>query len=75
MVDNSAYVFGLNIDNGAPIIPFYDDPKDDELYLLENYLMKLRSADIRKTNRASFRLNEYLKYQDWKQLVKKVFLQ
>jgi len=66
MVDNSAYVFGLNIDNGIPIIPFYDDPRDDELQLLENYLMKLISNDVRTTNRSSFRLNEYLKCHDWK---------
>lgn len=62
MVDNSAYVFGLNIDNGIPIVPFYDDPKDDELQMLETYLMKLRTCDIRKVNRETFRLNEYLKY-------------
>jgi len=25
MVDNSSFVFGLNLDNGVPIIPFYND--------------------------------------------------
>jgi len=31
MVDNSSFVFGLNYDNGIPIIPFYYDETDDEL--------------------------------------------
>lgn len=47
MVDNSSYVFGLNIDNGVPIIPFYDCKEDDELILLENYLMTLKNKDIK----------------------------
>jgi hypothetical protein len=31
MVDNSAYAFGLNIGNGVPIIPFYNNLFDCEL--------------------------------------------
>ena len=54
MVDNSAFVFGLNIDNGVPIIPFYDCKDDDELILLEEYLMSLRHRDIRKANKEAF---------------------
>jgi len=35
MVDNSSCAFGLNINNGVPIIPFYDNPSDNELFELE----------------------------------------
>ena len=31
MVDNSACAYGLNINNGVPIIPFYDNMDDVEL--------------------------------------------
>ena len=28
LVDNSVHSFGFQLDNGVPIIPFYDDPTD-----------------------------------------------
>lgn len=46
MVDNSSFVFGLNIHNGVPVLPFYDCPEDDELIPLERYLMTLRHQDV-----------------------------
>lgn len=38
LVDNAAYSFGYQIDNGVPIIPFYDDKSDKELMHLMVYL-------------------------------------
>jgi len=40
MVDNSAYSFAMQIDNGIPILPYYEG-KDHELAALETYLSKL----------------------------------
>jgi CTD small phosphatase-like protein 2 len=31
IVDNAVYSFGYQLENGIPIIPFYDDKKDEEL--------------------------------------------
>ena len=28
MIDNAAHSFGFQIDNGVPMLPFYDDKED-----------------------------------------------
>lgn len=56
IVDNSACCFGLNIDNGIPIIPFYDNMLDTELLELEDYLVYLSRNDIMQTNRNIFKI-------------------
>jgi CTD small phosphatase-like protein 2 len=38
LVDNSVYSFAYQIDNGIPIISYYDDPRDEELVHLIGYL-------------------------------------
>ena len=41
IIDNAVYSFGFQIDNGIPIIPFYNNPEDQELLHLMNYLNSL----------------------------------
>lgn len=41
LIDNASYSFSWQIDNGIPIIPFYDNKADRELQSLEKYLVKL----------------------------------
>ena len=43
IVDNSLYCFGFQLANGIPILPYYDDPEDEELLELELFLMKLKN--------------------------------
>ena len=38
LVDNAAYSYFFQLENGIPIIPFYDDKKDKELLHLLAYL-------------------------------------
>ena len=38
IVDNAVLSFGFHLDNGIPILPFYDDHNDEELYHLSWYL-------------------------------------
>jgi CTD small phosphatase-like protein 2 len=38
LVDNSVYSFGYQVDNGIPIISYYDDPGDEELLHLAYYI-------------------------------------
>lgn len=57
IVDNSVYSFAFHIDNGIPIIPFYDDRTDEEMLHLVYYLNCLATvADVREQNRTAFEL-------------------
>jgi len=57
IVDNSVYSFAYQIDNGIPIIPFYDDTADEEMLHLIFYLNCLSTAeDVRVQNREAFEL-------------------
>ena len=62
IIDNSAYSFAFQIDNGIPIIPFYDDKNDEEMLHLMSYLESLaQSDDIRVQNRQAFELHRLAK--------------
>lgn len=63
IVDNACYSFGYQIDNGIPIIPYYDNKKDEEFKHLAGYLKELVNKDIRETNRKTFRLSLYQHFQ------------
>jgi Dullard-like phosphatase family protein len=64
IVDNAAYSFGYQLDNGIPIISWHDDPYDKELFNLMNYLKILAQAeDVREVNRQIFHLRTF--YEDY----------
>ena len=64
IVDNAAYSFGYQVDNGVPIISWHDDPYDRELFNLIDYLKALSKAeDIREVNRVTFHLASF--YEDY----------
>jgi CTD small phosphatase-like protein 2 len=64
IVDNAAYSFGYQLDNGVPIIAWYEDPRDRELYNLVDYLRSVTLAeDIRPVNRETFHLYRF--YDDY----------
>jgi len=55
IVDNAVYSFGFQLENGVPILPFYDDPNDEELLHLIYYLRCLaQHEDVREQNRKAF---------------------
>ena len=58
LIDNSVFSFGFQLDNGVPIVPFYDDPNDEELYHLKFYIRCLKDqSDMRLQNRTAFQLS------------------
>ncbi|OMJ93111.1 hypothetical protein SteCoe_3924 [Stentor coeruleus] len=64
IVDNAAYSFGYQIDNGIPIISWYDDREDRELLNLIDYLQSLFDVeDIREVNYETFHLRTF--YEDY----------
>ena len=59
IIDNAVYSFGFQLDNGIPILPFYDDKEDEEMLHLVYYLKCLSQfEDIREQNRKAFQLKE-----------------
>jgi len=57
IIDNSAYSFGFNVNNGVPILSYYDHPEDKELFHLMDYLrMLVKVNDVREVNKEAFRL-------------------
>ena len=62
LVDNAAYSYILQMDNGIPILPYYDG-KDYELSALEKYLDRIYDVeDVREVNREYFSLHRYLEF-------------
>ena len=61
LVDNSVCSFGLQLDNGVPIVPFYHDFEDQELLHLASYALTIASKrDMVAVNRDTFKLTQLL---------------
>ena len=64
IVDNSAYCFAYQLENGIPIISWFDDYNDRELQKLVEYIKILAHVpDICLVNQRTFRLNTF--YHDY----------
>lgn len=76
IVDNAAYSFGYQIENGIPIVPFYDNKTDQELRYLVPYLKFLASVkDLREINKQTFRLQNYSLYDTPDKVLDKLVFQ
>lgn len=66
LVDNCSHSFSFQISNGVPIIPFYDNPKDQELRKLTEYLLYLKDyKNIAEFNKNYFKFEEFLRYDSF----------
>ena len=45
-MDNSPHAYGYQIDNGIPIVSWYDDDKDTELLKLIGFLKKISGNNM-----------------------------
>ena len=60
MVDCSVIGFGFFLENGIPIIPYYDSKEDAELMLLSYYLLSISSNnDLRIALKRDMELDYY----------------
>ena len=65
IVDNATYSFALQLENGVPIIPYYENKADDELRILINYLKSMANVpDVREANKNHLKFQEFSQYQD-----------
>ncbi|CAD8091587.1 unnamed protein product [Paramecium primaurelia] len=69
LIDNASYSFSKQIENGIPIIAYYDNKEDQELLHLENYLLNFRHVkDVRDLNQKQLKLKQFLDYSDFDDL-------
>ena len=60
IVDNAAYSFAYQIENGIPILSWHDDYNDKELLNLIDYVKALAQVDdVRDVNDSTFRLRNF----------------
>jgi len=73
IVDNAAYSFGYQIENGIPIIPFYENKNDEELKHLIPYLKFLSGVkDPREIIKQTFRFHLYANYDHPDKVLEKI---
>ena len=61
IVDNSVLSFAFHLQNGIPIVPYYDEDKDGSLYVVGLYLMHIyNEVDLREANKKHINLDSFL---------------
>ena len=61
IIDNSVLSFIYHLDNGIPIVPYYNEDKDGSLYVVGLYLMHIfKEDDLREANKKYINLNSFL---------------
>jgi CTD small phosphatase-like protein 2 len=69
LVDNAAYSYCFQLENGIPILPYYEG-SDYELGALETYLAEIeKAADVRELNKQTFKLHHYTKFRNGQELI------
>jgi CTD small phosphatase-like protein 2 len=63
IVDNLTHSFGFQLENGVPILEWHNDPKDQELKYLVNYLVEASKVDdVREYNKATLKLLDLVSF-------------
>lgn len=61
IVDNSVLSFAYHINNGIPIVPYYEGDEDSELPILACYLLSIRQYnDLREANKNYIKLDSFV---------------
>lgn len=60
IIDNSVLSFAFHLENGIPIVPYYENSTDAELKFLSYFLNEVaRSPDLREENKKNMRLDYF----------------
>lgn len=63
IIDNSIFSFASQLDNGVPMIPFYDDKEDRIMLKIKDYLINLKDLeDMTVINKKTFSLTELYEF-------------
>lgn len=74
LVDNAPYSFGLQVNNGIPILPFYNDKNDKEMIKLTDFLIGIADCnDVRTKISDFFKLERFTEFKDPIELVNNLF--
>ena len=61
IIDNSILSFAYHLNNGVPVVPFYDSKQDSELPLLCFYLLSIANYnDLREANKEHIKIEYFL---------------
>ena len=61
VIDNSVLSFMYHLENGIPIVPYYNEDKDGSLYVVGLYLIHIyKEYDLREANKKYINLNSFL---------------
>ncbi len=61
IIDNSVLSFAYHLNNGIPIVPYYDSKEDSELIILSKYLLFIAdSYDLRECNKEHICMESFL---------------
>ena len=61
IIDNSVLSFIYHLENGIPIVPYYNEDKDGSLYVVGLYLIHIyKEYDLREANKKYINLNSFL---------------
>lgn len=61
IIDNSVLSFAFHLENGIPVLPYYNNKNDNELLYLKDYLLELYHSDnFIETNNKVFNLKKLM---------------
>ena len=61
LIDNSVLSFIYHLENGIPIVPYYNEDKDGSLFVVGLYLMHIyKEDDLREANKKFINLESFL---------------
>ena len=75
IVDNNLYSFAFDINNGLPIIPFYDNKSDDQMLDLKDFLISIvHKKNFTKIFRYLFGFQNYFNENNPRRLIEKMHI-